>query len=176
MKSGPDQDHYEANIENIENISLASDKNIDKKETPIDFSLFDDYKKSKELWKEFFIALNGDKDAIDKKIRSFEDDKSGVIGSMRSFEYLLNASDEEVEKEYMKYFEPQTSKFYFWRILSALESDAFKKWFYCEKNKTPDEIDEETKKAFQIVDKIIQVKNTVEKQKALENLHQKLHT
>lgn len=154
-----------------EKVSTTSDGNLEKKETPTESSLFNEYKKNIQAWRDFFKALNGDKAAIERKMQSFQDDKQISIGS---FEYLLTATYEEVKKEYTKYFEPQTSKFYLGGVLATLLSNAFKKWFFCEKNKTPDKIDENTMKNIQIVDRILEVKNQKENEQNLEKLHEDL--
>ncbi len=154
-----------------EKVSTTSDGNVDRKETPTGSSLLSDYKKNIQIWRDAFKAYNGDEEAIKRKMQSFQDDKQISIGS---FEYLLTATDEEVEKEYTKYFEPQTSKFYLGGVLATLLSNAFKKWFFCEKNKTPDEIDENTMKNIQIVDRILEIKNKKETEQNLEKLHEDL--
>lgn len=168
MRQWPDQDNYEKIPEKV---STTSDGNVDRKETPKESSLLSEYQKNIQAWRDFFKALNGDEEAIKRKMQSFQDDKPISIGS---FEYLLTATDEEVEKEYTKYFEPQTSKFYLGGVLATLLSNAFKKWFSCEKNKTPDEIDENTMKNIQIVDRILEIKNKKETEQNLEKLHEDL--
>ena len=168
MRQWPDQDKYEKIPEKI---SPTSDENLEKKENLTESSLLNEYKKKIQAWRDFFKALNGDEEAIKRKMQSFQDDKPV---SIRSFEYLLAATDEEVEKEYTKYFEPQTSKFYLGGVLATLLSNAFKKWFSCEKNKTPEEIDENTMKNIQIVNRILEIKNKKENEQNLEKLYEDL--
>ncbi len=161
-----------------EKLSPTSDKNRKEKQNLNVSSFLNKYKTNKEVWKDSFRVLkeeNRDKGTFENIIRFFENNEhTKILSSFANFDYLLTASDEELEKAYLEYFEPQTSKFYLGGVLVALESDAFKKWFFCEKNNIPDEIDENTKQMLDIVDRILEIKNKKETEQNLEKLHKDL--
>lgn len=80
------------------------------------------------------LKAENDEGAIQRHASTFDYGNykvfESLLASMNSFEYLLTANDDLLEAAYREYFEPQTSKYYLWTLLGALDHAAFKEWFF----------------------------------------------
>ncbi len=156
-----------------EKVSTTSDGNVDRKETPTGSSLLSDYKKNIQIWRDAFKAYNGDKAAIERKMQSFEN--RGINWKEQYLDNLIAADDKELEENYLKYFEPQTSKSYLGAVVTAIENDAVKKWFFSEMNGAQDMIDEKTIQRIKVLDRLIDISRKIQKENELKNLHEDLN-
>lgn len=114
-------------------------------------------------WKEYFASLNGDENKIRNKIQSFRNEEQSSLLSFvqTGFSYLLDTSDEEVEKMYHIYFESQTSECYLLWIKTALEAKAFALWFYAAKNNSNSWLNKKFLTLISLYQKLIDTKEKV---------------
>ena len=115
-------------------------------------------------WKDYFNALNGDQEAIQRKIKEFSNHRSKWITTSQFFLKLDDLSEEDLQKEYIKYFEPQTSEYYLWWIINAVLTTASNIWFFSAMNGKDWKIDEKFSKIIRITQKLVNIsKKTNEK-------------
>lgn len=107
-------------------------------------------------WRDYFNALNWDQEAINRKINEFNYKNTSIIKSPY-FLKLDDLSEEDLQKEYMKYFEPQTSEYYLWWIINTLYTESFRIWFFSAINWKEWKINEEFSKIIRITQKLVNI-------------------
>ena len=109
-------------------------------------------------WKNYFNALNGDQEAIQRKIKELGYvNKSTWITTSQYFLGLDDLNEEDLQKEYIKYFEPQTSVYYLWWVINAVLARAFDMWFFSAMNGKEWKVDEKFSKTIRITQKLVNI-------------------
>lgn len=155
--------------EEIKNI----DNSQERKEDELSESVSDECFRHMKSGEEICLALKQiGQEAVDKGLENRQkgwEDSSNVLASMRRFEYLENASDEELKEEYIKNFESQSSDFYLGKILAALDSESSKEGFFgAYHNKPVDSLSENILKIANITERLVKVAKEVKSESELE--------
>lgn len=133
-------------------------------------SLLQDCKQRIADWRDYFNALHGDQEAIQRKIKEFGNHKSRRITRSDFFLRLDDLSEEELQEEYMKHFESQTSERYLWWVIQAVLTSASNVWFFSAMNGKEWKIDEDFSKVIRITQKLINVAQKMDKQLLWKNV------
>lgn len=134
-----------------------------EKESIVESLMLSDYKKNIQAWKDFFSEIKGDHLAIERKIQSFENKK--LSWKFIYLDTLIDADDEKLEDEYLKYFEPQTSSLYLGWLLIALDHEAFQNWFFDEMEWIQEsEVEEKRIQRIHVLDRLVSVAERLDKE------------
>lgn len=106
--------------------------------------------------KSFFNALGWDQERINRKIDELSNGPKGNLSSPY-FLGLDDLSEEELQKEYMTYFEPAESQYYLWWVINVVLSSSFNTWFFSAMNWKDLKVDEEFSKIIRITQKLIDI-------------------
>lgn len=144
--------------EEIKNIDSGKEKKEDELSESVSEECFRHMKSGEEIC----LALKQiGQETVDKGLENRQkgwEESSNVLASMRRFEYLENASDEELKEEYIKNFESQSSDFYLGKILVALDSESSKEGFFSAyHHKSVDSLSEKTLKIANIAERLVKV-------------------
>lgn len=100
-------------------------------------------------------------DALTEGLKKRDDlwqESANVVHGMNNFIYLKDASPEDLEKDYLKFFEPQASKFYLSKILTAVNSEAFRLGFFnVYKDREASGLSDKLLNVVAITDKLVEV-------------------
>ncbi|HOG15613.1 MAG TPA: hypothetical protein PK674_03430 [Candidatus Absconditabacterales bacterium] len=108
--------------------------------------------------KNYFNALNGDQEAIQRKIKELGYvNKSTWITTSQYFLGLDDLNEEDLQKEYIKYFEPQTSVYYLGGVINAVLARAFDMGFFSAMNGKEGKVDEKFSKTIRITQKLVNI-------------------
>lgn len=136
------------------------DDNQEKKEDELLESVSEECFRHMKSGEEICLALKQiGQEAVDKGLENRQkgwEESSNVLASMSRFEYLENASDEELREEYIKNFESQSSDFYLGKILVALDSESSKEGFFSAYHDKPvNNLSEKTSKIANITERLV---------------------
>ncbi len=122
------------------------------------YSIFHECEQCIFDWKEVFYALQGDQDAIRRKIQEIDNVTAMQPNiTLSYFLWLDDLSEEELYRECVKYFMPQTSPYYLWWIIDAVHRKAFVIWFFSAMNGKEWKIDETFSKIIRITQKLVNI-------------------
>lgn len=114
--------------------------------------------KNIQLWKEYFYALQGDQDKIDKTLREYSYTYIDY-GSITTpyFLWLDNLSDEKLEQEYVKNFTSLDSQYHLGKIMMILDSKAFILGFTSAMKGENPQINDQFAKIIHIVQRLVNI-------------------
>jgi hypothetical protein len=120
--------------------------------------------------KEMFNALKGDPNAIESRIKSLDYHRKLLweVDWLINSPYFLQLDDlneEDLQKEYIKYFEPQTSVYYLWWVINAVLARAFDMWFFSAMNGKEWKVDEKFSKTIRITQKLVNISKKIGEEK-----------